>query len=47
MGEPLFTGSPQLIETSSLAFAVVTVAGGSGLEAHSRVRAFESSVEYP
>jgi hypothetical protein len=41
MGEPFVIGSDQVIETSSLTFAVVTVTGGSAKKAHKRVRVSE------
>lgn len=35
MGEPLSLGSDQSIRTNSFSFRVVTVCGGSGINAHS------------
>jgi hypothetical protein len=41
IGDPLATGSDQLIETNSLKFAVVTVVGASAIKAQSRVKTSE------
>jgi hypothetical protein len=38
MGDPLATGSSHDIVTSSFEFAVVTVSGGSAINAHSKVK---------